>query len=161
MNNEQLERASDVINNDATAHSSYFEADGGSCAVGGLYMSLHPEDSFSQLVTALGNIDTKRFGDRCNQVHYEVGEAFGLSNDEIERLTTINDRFEPDDYEVGEEFPHTPDDFLSYGQVDYDSFADAESEWADAHQGEADNEMMVHDRRIALIAWLTDLVIQD
>jgi hypothetical protein len=157
MNNEQLTRASEVINNDATAHSTYFSRDGSACAVGGLYMSLHPDDEYAELHAALGLVDNGRFEGYGNQVHYDVGQAFGLRPEEVNNLTAINDLYETDDYNNQEDFPYSPSDFVAFGEPDWERFDEELESWNNEHPSEPDNEGLLHDRRTALIKWLTDL----
>ena len=82
MNQEQFETAKRVIEADASAYESYFEPDGQACAVGGLFMSLHPDWAYMRLK-------------QSQQIHEEVAGAFGLTVHEVDELTVINDSYDP------------------------------------------------------------------
>ena len=82
MNQEQYERACAVVNADATTTGRYFTSDGQSCAVGGLFISLHPDWSYQELLDAM--VDT------------EVEAAFGLTHNNLAQIIQANDRYQTD-----------------------------------------------------------------
>lgn len=104
MNREQFTKAKGVISQDATISGAFFDGDGGACAVGGLYMSLHPELEDYELLAISSTI-----------VEQEVGLAFGLTQKEITALENVNDSW--DSSEDGETEPE-PDEYMIYDMID-------------------------------------------
>ena len=148
MNREQFVKAKAVIEQDATINGSFFDGAGGACAVGGLFMFLHPEMDDTQFVNVSTSI-----------VEQEVGTAFGLTQREIAAIESVNDKFTADEDE--DEEPN-PDNHFEYEFVDgangethevytFDrqGFEDAVSDYETREI--LPNEEVIADRRLALI----------
>lgn len=95
MNREQYEHAVRVIEQDATLNGTFFDKDGGACAVGGLFMDLHPDYDLEALNDSL-TYPGQRLVDENGYVFYsrlmyEVGEAYGLTPNELDSVMLEND----------------------------------------------------------------------
>ena len=157
MNREQFVKAKAVIEQDATLAGTFFDGAGGACAVGGLYMFLHPEMDDTQFA----NIST-------SIVEQEVGTAFGLTHKEISAIESVNDSYDSD---ADEDDEPDPDNHFEYEFVDgangethevytFDrqGFEDAVSDYENREI--FPNEEVIADRRVALIKHL-DAVCQE
>jgi hypothetical protein len=104
MNREQFTKAKAVIEQDATLGGAFFDGAGGACAVGGLFMFLHPEMEDEDFVHVSTEV-----------VEKEVGMAFGLTQREISAIEQVNDSHDSDE---SDDIEPEPDDYMVYEFVD-------------------------------------------
>jgi len=157
MNREQFVKAKAVIEQDATINGSFFDGAGGACAVGGLFMFLHPELDDQELENMSTSI-----------VEQEVGVAFGLTQREIAAIESVNDSYDSD---ADLEDEPDPDNHFEYefvdgvnGEIhevytfDRQGFEDAVYDYENREI--FPNEEVIAERRLALIKHL-DAVCQE
>ena len=158
MNREQFQIAKSVILQDANISGAYFDGQGGACAVGGLFMSLHPEIPHEDLLS----LDV-------SDVEREVAKVFGLTMKEISDIEHVNDSYDMDDIEDKPD----PDDYFDYIDIpgpdgetmqvyslNLDWWEQVVEEYDEYIASGAEQEELTASRRSALIEHL-DEVVQD
>ena len=133
MELDKFLQARAVVNEDATLHGEFFgNAPGLACAIGGLYISIHPDLEWEEY-QKLQEL----------QIIEVVKEEFGLTSTQVSSIISENDSVAE-----SEPFPYEPEDFTSYGGPDPDGYANALEIWENNHDND---EELIELRRARVI----------